>query len=29
MSQIPAKTRNRIEAQGFLGIDDRTLTQIN
>src|SRR6185503_4123053 len=29
MSQIPATTRNRIEAQGFLGCDDRTLTQIN
>jgi len=28
MSQIPAKTRNRIEAQGFLGFDDRTLAQI-
>ena len=29
MSQIPATTRNHIEAQGFLGFDDRTLTQIN
>jgi hypothetical protein len=29
MSQIPATTRNRIEAQGFLGFDDRTLTEIN
>jgi hypothetical protein len=29
MSQNPATTRNRIEAQGFLGFDDRTLTQIN
>ena len=29
MSQIPAQTRNRIEAQGFLGFDDLTLTQIN
>ena len=29
MSHIPARTRNHIEAQGFLGFDDRTLTQIN
>jgi hypothetical protein len=29
MSEIPVTTRNRIEAQGFLGFDDRTLTQIN
>ena len=29
MSHIPATTRNHIEAQGFLGFDDRTLTQIN
>jgi hypothetical protein len=29
MSQILATTRNRIEAQGFLCFDDRTLTEIN
>jgi hypothetical protein len=29
MSEIPVTTRNRIEAQGFLWFDDRTLTQMN
>ena len=29
MSDIPVTTRNRIEAQGFLGFDDRMLAQIN
>ena len=29
MSQIPATTRNRIEAQGFLGFDYRALTEID
>src|SRR5215211_8749204 len=29
MSDIPATTKHRIEAQGFLGCDDRTLAQIN
>lgn len=29
MSEIPSTTRNRLEAQGFVGMDDRTLTQIN
>jgi hypothetical protein len=29
MSEIPVTTRSRIEAQGFIGIDDRTLSQIN
>jgi len=29
MSEISAKIRDRIEAQGFLSLDDRTLKQIN
>ena len=29
MSAIPDTTRSRIEAQGFVGFDDRTLRQIN
>ena len=29
MSQIPTTTKNRIEAQGFVGFDDQTLTRIN
>lgn len=29
MNEIPVTTRNRIEAQGFVGFDDRMLTQIN
>lgn len=29
MSEIPVTTRNRIEAQGFLDLDARMLTQIN
>jgi hypothetical protein len=29
MSEIPVTTRNRIEAQGFLGFDGRTLIEIN
>ena len=29
MSEFPVTTRSRIEAQGFLGMDDRTLTRIN
>jgi len=29
MSEMSATTRDRIEAQGFLGLDDRTVCQIN
>jgi hypothetical protein len=29
MAEIPVKTKNRIEAQGFIGFDDRLLAQIN
>lgn len=29
MNQVSSTTRNRIEAQGFLGFDDKSLAQIN
>jgi hypothetical protein len=29
MTEITARTRDRIEAQGFVGLDDRTLLHIN
>src|SRR5262249_58212446 len=29
MSDITTRTRDRIEAQGFVGLDDRTLSRIN